>query len=126
MNDNRSYIHNLSSCEKKAFFSQVNGWQCRCCSSICSHTLNAICLPHKNATAFIDNLTTLQRLQTEQRELAHTEKQLADRLAWGWEGGKAVASFASSAGKKNISHPLNAICLPHKNTTAFIDMMYRV
>ena len=28
-----------------------------------SHTLNAICLPHKNATAFIDNLTTPQRLQ---------------------------------------------------------------
>ena len=23
-----------------------------------SHTLNAICLPHKNATAFIDNSTT--------------------------------------------------------------------
>ena len=29
-----------------------------------SHTLKAICLPHKNATAFIDNSTTPQRVQT--------------------------------------------------------------
>ena len=67
-----------------------------------SHT-ECHCLPHKNATAFIDNSTTPQRLQTEQRDLAHTEKkELTDRLAWGREDGEAVASYGKKT--KTESH----------------------
>ena len=52
-----------------------------------SHTLNAICLPHKNATALIDNSTTPQSNTDREKRLSLNQKrELTERLGLGgWE-----------------------------------------